>query len=93
MNSRELQACADRLEEFLVTMLASVGRSERRHHGSLYVQGLLLDGERKSIEPLAERLPGGNVQALQQFCVGTVYPDDEHLAALARHFNIREGAR
>jgi SRSO17 transposase len=28
---------------------------------------LLLDGERKSIEPLAQRVPGGNVQALQQF--------------------------
>jgi len=28
---------------------------------------LLLDGERKSIEPLAARLPDGNVQALQQF--------------------------
>ena len=67
MNTRELQACADRLEEFLIIMLASVGRSERRHHGSLYVQGLLLDGERKSIEPLAERVPEGNVQALQRF--------------------------
>jgi SRSO17 transposase len=48
-------------------MLASVGRAERRHHGSLYVQGLLLDGERKSIEPLAGRVPGADVQALQQF--------------------------
>jgi SRSO17 transposase len=67
MNARELQACAARLEKFLTAMLASVGRSERRHHGSLYVQGLLLDGERKSIEPLAERVPGGDVQALQQF--------------------------
>src|SRR5215472_16626215 len=36
-------------------------------HGSLYVQGLLLDGERKSIEPLAGRVPGAEVQALQQF--------------------------
>jgi SRSO17 transposase len=67
MNARDLQACADRLEKFLSKLLAGVGRAERRHHGSLYVQGLLLDGERKSIEPLAERLPGGNVQALQQF--------------------------
>jgi SRSO17 transposase len=67
MNARDLQACADRLEEFLSKLLAGVGRAERRHHGLLYVQGLLLDGERKSIEPLAERLPGGNVQALQQF--------------------------
>jgi SRSO17 transposase len=67
MNAKDMQACANRLEEFLSRLLAGVGRSERRHHGSLYVQGLLLDGERKSIEPLAERVPGGNVQALQQF--------------------------
>jgi SRSO17 transposase len=67
MNARQLEACAERLQEFLTTMLASVGRAERRRHGSLYVQGLLLDGERKSIEPLAGRVPGGNVQALQQF--------------------------
>ena len=33
----------------------------------VYVRGLLLDGERKSIEPMAERLPDGNVQAMQQF--------------------------
>jgi SRSO17 transposase len=62
-----MQACADRLEEFLSKLLRQVGRSERRRHGALYVQGLLLDGERKSIEPLAQRVPGGNVQALQQF--------------------------
>lgn len=48
-------------------MLAGVGRAERRRHGSLYVQGLLLEGERKSIEPLAGRVPGAEVQALQQF--------------------------
>ncbi len=67
MNARELQACADRLEGFLSKLLSGVGRAERQRHGSLYVQGLLLDGERKSIEPLAERVPRGNVQALQQF--------------------------
>jgi SRSO17 transposase len=67
MNARELAACANRLQEFLTTMLAGVGRAERRHHGSLYVQGLLLEGERKSIEPLAGRVPGANMQALQQF--------------------------
>ena len=67
MKGQSLQGCADRLEEFLRKLLAPMGRSERRQHGSLYVQGLLLDGERKSIEPLANRVPGGNVQALQQF--------------------------
>src|SRR5215471_120344 len=67
MNARQLAACAGRLQEFLTTMLAGVGRAERRHHGALYVQGLLLDGARKSIEPLAGRVPGANLQALQQF--------------------------
>jgi hypothetical protein len=34
----------------------------------------MLDGRRKSIQPMAERLPDGNMQALQQFlnqCHGT----------------------
>ena len=46
--------------------LEPVGRSERRHWGSVYVRGLLLDGERKSIEPIAA-MPEGNEQAMQQF--------------------------
>ena len=44
-----------------------MGRSERRHWAKLYLQGLLLDGERKSIEPMAERLNGADVQAMRQF--------------------------
>jgi SRSO17 transposase len=67
MNEKQLQACSDRLEAFMTELLTGIGRSERREHGALYIQGLLLDGERKSIEPLAVRVPGGNVQALQQF--------------------------
>jgi hypothetical protein len=30
----------------------------------VYVRSLLLNGERKSIEPLAQRLPEGSVQAV-----------------------------
>ena len=59
--------CRKRLEQFLIDLLEPVGRSERRHWGEVYVRSLLLDGERKSIEPLATRLPEGNVQAMQQF--------------------------
>ena len=62
-----MRKCRERLERFLVDLLEPVGRSERRHWGSVYVRGLLLDGERKSIEPIAARMPEGNVQALQQF--------------------------
>jgi SRSO17 transposase len=62
-----LQRCRQRLEQFLRDLLEPVGRSERRHWGSVYVRGLLLDGERKSIEPMSQRLADGNEQALQQF--------------------------
>jgi SRSO17 transposase len=55
------------LERFLVDLLAPVERSERRHCGSIYVRGLLLDGQPKSVEPMAKWLPDGNEQAMQQF--------------------------
>lgn len=35
--------------------------------GGCYLRGLMLDGRRKSVQPMAERLPDGNMQALQQF--------------------------
>lgn len=67
MTDTQMERCRQRLEQFLVDLLEPVGRSERRQWGGVYVRGLLLDGERKSIEPLAQRLPEGNVQAMQQF--------------------------
>jgi len=67
MDSNELKSCRSRLEDFLGKILEPVGRLERRQWGNAYVRGLLLDGERKSIEPMAARLPDGNVQAMQQF--------------------------
>lgn len=66
MDARQLQALDRRLTDFLSTLTASMGRSERRRWAEVYVRGLLLDGERKSIEPLAARA-GGDVQGLQQF--------------------------
>jgi SRSO17 transposase len=67
MDSNQLKSCRDRLEDFLGELLEPIGRSERRQWGNAYVRGLLLDGERKSIEPMAGRLPDGNIQAMQQF--------------------------
>jgi SRSO17 transposase len=67
MTEAQAVHCRKRLEQFLADLLEPVGRSERRHWGGVYVRSLLLNGERKSIEPLAQRLPEGNVQAMQQF--------------------------
>ena len=67
MTDGQAEKCRKRLEQFLMDLLEPVGRSERRHWGAVYIRGLLLNGERKSIEPLADRSNEGNVQALQQF--------------------------
>lgn len=42
-------------------------RSDLFRQGRIYLHGLLLDGEHKSIEPLSRRVPRGNEQNLQQF--------------------------
>ena len=74
MTESQLEKCRKRLEQFLVDLLEPLGRSERRYWGSVYVRGLLMEGERKSIEPLAARLPEGNVQALQQMVGQSPWP-------------------
>lgn len=67
MTPQQLKALDRRLTSFLEDLLAPMGRSERRRWARTYVEGLLLDGERKSIEPMASRMSGVDVQALRQF--------------------------
>jgi SRSO17 transposase len=66
VTANELKALDDRLDGFLMDLTAPLGRSERRRWAKTYLQGLLLDGARKSIEPLASRT-GADVQSLRQF--------------------------
>jgi SRSO17 transposase len=67
MEKHQLRALDRRLSQFLRDLLEPMGRSERRHWARVYLEGLLLDGDRKSIEPIAERIPGADVQGLRQF--------------------------
>lgn len=67
MKTSELREYQTHLKKFLSDLLSLVGRSDRRHWGEVYVRGLLLDGERKSVEAMALRMNDGNVQAMQQF--------------------------
>src|SRR6185503_16055009 len=60
------------------------GRRERRHWCRVYLSGLILDGERKSIEPLASRVEGGNEQALQQFVNQSPWDGEGLIADLRR---------
>ena len=66
MTAKQVGAVRQQLQEFVESFAAELGRSERRHWCGKYLEGLLREGERKSIEPLAARV-GGDDQALQQF--------------------------
>lgn len=84
MTEKQIAKCRQRLEQFLVDLLEPVGRTERRHWGGVYVRGLLQDGERKSIEPMAARLRDGNAQAMQQFVGQSPWQWEEVWARLGR---------
>jgi len=61
-----------RLDEYASEFMGDFGLIIRRYWAGVYLQGLMLDGERKSIQPLAQRVNvpgwhGDTMQALQQF--------------------------
>lgn len=65
---------AKQLVTFLSPVVTTLGRSERRVAATRYVHGLLMPGQRKSIEPMAERL-GVDAQSLQQFVSDSPWND------------------
>lgn len=69
--------------EFMEPLVAELGRSERRVGAALYVQGLLLPGERKSIEPMATRLRVDK-QQLQQLIADSPWSEEKVWQAIRR---------
>ena len=67
MKPAELAQARGELVAFAAQMLGSLPRSDQRRWGETYLRGLMLDGRRKSIEPMAARLADGDEQCLQQF--------------------------
>jgi len=67
LSERELARVRGRLVEFAGELFESIPRRDQRRWGEVYVRGLMLDGKRKSIEPMAARLADGDEQCLQQF--------------------------
>lgn len=63
------------LMAFAEEMYGSLTRCDQRAKGEQYVRGLLLEGRRKSIQPMAARLPDGDEQGLQQFITDSPWND------------------
>jgi SRSO17 transposase len=72
MTLQEIAEVRPRLLDFTAEMLGGLPRKDQRAAGELYVRGLLTDGRRKSMQPMAERL-GIDHQRLQQFITSSTW--------------------
>ena len=72
-----------RLQAFAAEMFGGLARSDQRAKGELYLRGLLLDGKRKSMQPMAGRL-GVDHQQLQQFVTSSTWDHVEVRKRVAR---------
>ncbi|CAM4480601.1 Transposase IS701-like DDE domain-containing protein [Myxococcus xanthus] len=83
MTPAQLHKLDRELSGYLDTMAVGTRRTERRRALGGYVTGLLLDGESKIIEPMAERLTHAPDQTealllrLQQYVSGAAWDDAE----------------
>ena len=75
VTAADLEAQRAGLIEFAQEMYGSLARCDQRAKGEQYVRGLLLEGRRKSIQPMAARLPDGDEQGLQQFITDSPWRD------------------
>ncbi|WP_417824619.1 IS701 family transposase [Streptomyces desertarenae] len=81
MTSEESAGVREDLEAFAAELFDGFFRADQRRWGQAYVRGLLLDGRRKSVEPMAARLgEDGNRQALAHFITSSPW-DAAHVRA------------
>jgi len=90
VKQREIQKLDRELDEYLGYFVEGLGRTERRDALRLYMTGLLLDGDRKSVVPMAGRLvdDASEVEAmrqrLQQAVTVAAWADETMLSRLAK---------
>ncbi|RKR86688.1 SRSO17 transposase [Micromonospora pisi] len=72
MDEQGLASVRTRLEDFAAGVFAGLPRSDQRATGLRYLRGLMLDGRRKSMQPMARRL-GVDHQQLQQFLTSSTW--------------------
>jgi SRSO17 transposase len=87
LSERDLARVRGRLVEFTGELFESMRRKDQRRWGECYVRGLMLDGRRKSIEPMAARLADGDEQCLQQFVNQSPWDEVAVRRALARRMS------
>jgi SRSO17 transposase len=84
VRAADLEAQRAALIEFAAEMYRPLVRCDQRAKGEQYVRGLLLEGRRKSIQPMAARLPDGDEEGLQHFICDSPWDDEPVRRRLVR---------
>ena len=84
VRAADLEAQRAALIEFAAEMYRPLVRGDQRAKGEQYVRGLLLEGRRKSIQPMAARLADGDEEGLQNFITDSPWDDEPVRRRLAR---------
>ena len=85
MTPQEIAGVRPQLAAFAAEMLGDLPRKDQRAAGELYARGLLTDGRRKSMAPMAARL-GVDHQRLQQFITSSTWDYPAVRRNVARRF-------
>jgi SRSO17 transposase len=77
LTSQDIKEFSDELDGFHSHFHDCFKRSESRDHFLKYMSGQFSELERKSIEPIALNIKGGNVRAMQRFVSDAPWDDDK----------------
>lgn len=83
MDAASLVRVGAQLDAFVGEVFSPLGRKDRRATAGLYVRGLMLDGRRKSMQPMAQRLRVDH-QRLQQFVTSSPWDVEPVRKTLSR---------
>jgi SRSO17 transposase len=76
MDVQALRQLKPELDLFLARYAPLFGRDEAQDHANRFVQGLLLGGDRRSVENIAEAIDGCVVRSLQKFIAQSPWSDE-----------------
>lgn len=83
------QVCASRFDEYVDLLAGVVGHADRRAPLFAYCHGLVLPGDRKSVEPMAARLNPTHVRSMHQsmnhFVSASEWSDEAMLRAVRNY--------
>src|ERR1044071_9066917 len=87
---QELKTLEERFEHYVELLTDTLSHADRAEPLRAYTTGLMLPGDRKSVEPMAARLDPGNVrrkhQSMHHFVADAPWSDEVvHRLVLAAH--------